>query len=154
MTQVGNVITGSWSPDGRLLAVTNEGGNSTPIHLWDVPSRRPVGVLEGHKNSAVRTAFSPTGNLLASNGWEVILRLWDPRTERQLLRLSIGGIPNSTAEATASYSGPRNRNSGKSPMAGSTAPSSAIRSAARMFPMVLQSVPMIASWQRGLRTAP
>jgi len=93
MTQVGNVITGSWSPDGRLLAVTNEGGNSTPIHLWDVPSRRPVGVLEGHKNSAVRTAFSPSGNLLASNGWEVILRLWDPRTERQLLRLSIGGNP-------------------------------------------------------------
>ena len=57
------------------------------IYLWDVPNRQQVGVLEGHKNLAVRATFSPAGDLVASNGWEGMLRLWDPRTGRHLLSM-------------------------------------------------------------------
>jgi WD40 repeat protein len=81
---------GSFSPDGRLLLLSD---NGTLLRLWDVPNRRQVGVLEGHKNLAVQGIFNPTGDLVASNGWEAMLRLWDPRTDRQLLRMPTSGGP-------------------------------------------------------------
>jgi WD40 repeat protein len=83
------VVSGSWGPDGRLLAVTKE--RDSLIRLWDVPQRRQVRVLEGHKNVAVHATFNPAGDLVASNGWEGMLRLWDPRTGRQLLRMPTSG---------------------------------------------------------------
>jgi len=89
--QDGIVNNCSWSRDGRLMVVTIEG--DPLIHLWDVPNRRPVGLLEGHKNYGLVAAFNPAGDLVASNGWEAMLRLWDPRTGRQLLSMPVGGYP-------------------------------------------------------------
>ncbi len=83
ITQVGQVGNGSWSADGRLLAVADDG--DPRIHLWDVASKRQVGLLEGHKNLGIGVHFNPAGDLVASSGWECMLRLWDPRTGRQLL---------------------------------------------------------------------
>jgi WD40 repeat protein len=34
--------------------------------------------LEGHTSGGVRAVFHPAGTVLASNGWEERLRLWDP----------------------------------------------------------------------------
>jgi WD40 repeat protein len=42
-------------------------------------------VLAGHKNGGIELAFSHSGDLLASYGWDQTLRLWDPRTGKQLL---------------------------------------------------------------------
>jgi WD40 repeat protein/tRNA A-37 threonylcarbamoyl transferase component Bud32 len=82
---MGSVYGGSWRADGRLLALTADG--DPRIQLWDVPNRTRVGLLEGHKNFGVVACFNPASPLLASNGWESTLRLWDSATGKQLLSL-------------------------------------------------------------------
>ena len=77
---------------GRSSAGVHERRCNSRIHLWDVAERTEVGVLEGHKNCAVAAVFNPAGDLVASNGWEGMLRLWDPRTGRQLLSMPDRGV--------------------------------------------------------------
>ncbi len=87
IAQAGNINSVSWSPDGRMLALTKRGPDSL-VHLWDVPNCKKAGVLEGHKNVGIVASFNPAGNLVASDGYESMLRLWDPRSGRQLLSTS------------------------------------------------------------------
>jgi eukaryotic-like serine/threonine-protein kinase len=54
--------------------------NDQGIHLWDVATPRQVSELRRWKNGGLRIAFNHAGDLLASYGWEHMLRLWDPRT--------------------------------------------------------------------------
>jgi serine/threonine protein kinase len=70
----------AWHPDGKTLAV----GSHAMIHLWDVPSGNQTMALEGLRNGGIQIAFNHAGDLLASLGWEGMLRLWDPRTGMQL----------------------------------------------------------------------
>ena len=44
--------------------------------------------MEKLDSGGLRTAFDPTGTLLASNGWEGRLRLWEPILGRQVLNLT------------------------------------------------------------------
>ncbi len=64
----------AWSPDGGTVA--------TPcvdhkIYLWDAATGVRTAVLEGATSLGLEAAFHPAGTLLASNGWEGRLRLWD-----------------------------------------------------------------------------
>jgi eukaryotic-like serine/threonine-protein kinase len=78
--------TVAWSPDGALLA--SPGGDK--IYLWDVATGIQKATLEGHTNSGLRAVFHPAGTLLASNGWENRLRLWDPVLGLPVLSLTGG----------------------------------------------------------------
>jgi RNA polymerase sigma factor (sigma-70 family) len=72
----------AWSPDGRRLAVGQEG----TIRLWHMPAGRPGPLLRGHREGPVALAFSPDGKVLASGGANQV-RLWDVAggTERRAL---------------------------------------------------------------------
>jgi serine/threonine protein kinase/WD40 repeat protein len=67
----------AWHPNGKRLAVV---GGDNQIHLWDVKSRKEVLQFGGMKNFGEVIIFSHSGDLLAGNGWENVLRLWDPAT--------------------------------------------------------------------------
>ena len=73
-----------WHPDGKTLAVIEATAGGEAISLWDVPSRKQIGKLEGIQGGGIRGVFNHNGSLLASTGWSGILRLWDPRASRQL----------------------------------------------------------------------
>jgi serine/threonine protein kinase/WD40 repeat protein len=80
----------SWHPDGRLVATACD----RKIRLWDVAAGRVVlPPLEGHQRPGMVVAFDPSGQLLASNDWGGLLRLWDVRTGRQLLARPAGWSP-------------------------------------------------------------
>jgi WD40 repeat protein/tetratricopeptide (TPR) repeat protein len=79
----------AWSPDGAMLATTS-GHPDSKIDVWDAVTGVRRTTLEGHENSGLRAAFHPAGTLLASNGWESRLRLWDPIQGRPLFSLSGG----------------------------------------------------------------
>ena len=65
----------AWSPDGTTLATPCLGRK---IYLWDAATGIRKATLEGHTNDGLITGFHPAGTLLASNGWEGRLWLWDP----------------------------------------------------------------------------
>jgi serine/threonine protein kinase/WD40 repeat protein len=73
--------TFAWHPDGKTLAVT---GSDCRIYLWDVESAKQTLVLEGTRNGGINLAFNHSGDLLASVGWDWMLRLWNPRTGKQI----------------------------------------------------------------------
>ncbi len=76
---------GTWSPDGRLVAV----GSRHRRHgawLWDAGTRRAVTPLMEHPGIGL-TAFSPDGRYLATAGAAGGIRTWDARTARPLTPL-------------------------------------------------------------------
>jgi WD40 repeat protein/tetratricopeptide (TPR) repeat protein len=75
----------AWSPDGTTLAIA---AADRKIYLWDAATGTRKATLVGHTNGGLRAAFHPAGTLLASNGWEGQLRLWDPVLGRPVLSLA------------------------------------------------------------------
>jgi serine/threonine protein kinase/WD40 repeat protein len=74
----------AWHPDGKTLATL---GGDRIIRLYDVATRKQTAQLEGCKGGGITFTFNRAGDLLASNGWEGTLRLWDPRTGQQLFQV-------------------------------------------------------------------
>src|SRR5262245_1141058 len=65
------------SPDGKLAAGVS---CSAEIHLWEVPSGKPRGILRGHREQVGLLAFSPDGRQLVSTdelSSRGEVRLWD-----------------------------------------------------------------------------
>ncbi len=75
----------AWSPDGAMLATPCE---DRKIYLWDAATGIRRSTLEGSTRLGLRAAFHPAGTLLASNGWEGQLRLWDPVLGRPVLSVT------------------------------------------------------------------
>jgi serine/threonine protein kinase/WD40 repeat protein len=76
----------AWHPGGKTLAVN---GGDRIIHIWDVDTRSLIARLEGHKADGIYFAYNHAGDLLASTGWDGTMRLWDPRTGRQLFKTEV-----------------------------------------------------------------
>jgi serine/threonine protein kinase/WD40 repeat protein len=80
----------AWSLDGATLATPCE---DLKIYLWDPATGTRKATLEGHTNGGLNVAFHPAGTLVASNGWEVQLRLWDAVLGRPMPSLTDGSGP-------------------------------------------------------------
>ncbi len=96
----------AWSPDGTMLATTMQ--RDPKIYLWDTATGIRRATLEGATNQGLRVAFHPTGTLLASNGWESRLRLWDPILGRPVLSMPARGrwLDFSQDDRTVVWRGP------------------------------------------------
>jgi len=70
------------SPDGRLIATTEDGGRitpdtPTPIHIWDAWTGRELLVLKGTGTYVASLSFTPDGRHLASGLDDGTTLLWD-----------------------------------------------------------------------------
>jgi len=74
--QDGRVTSLALSQNGRFLAAGTE---RNLIHLWDVNSGQPLGILRGHVASVEGLSFSPDGKTLASCG-DNRAKLWNIET--------------------------------------------------------------------------
>ncbi|KAH7345476.1 hypothetical protein B0J17DRAFT_41434 [Rhizoctonia solani] len=60
----GGVLSVAFSPDGKSVASTSDGGIS---RIWDAFSLSPIGEpLRGHTSSGLSVSYSPLGDVLAS----------------------------------------------------------------------------------------
>jgi WD40 repeat protein len=85
----------AFAPDGRTLAVTEEGG----VRLWEVASGQERGRLEVPSRLVTGLAFAPDGRLLAvAGGLPSALQLWDPVSGRVVGQL---GQPPDGADSLA-----------------------------------------------------
>jgi serine/threonine protein kinase/WD40 repeat protein/tetratricopeptide (TPR) repeat protein len=83
----------AWSSDGSTLATAC---SDLRVYLWDAATGTRRAILTGHTNAGLISAFHSSGALLASNGWEDRLWLWDPVLTRPWLSLINEGWPQFT----------------------------------------------------------
>jgi hypothetical protein len=76
----------AWHPDGRHLAVGTD--HPPAVEIYDTVTRRIVGPrFVGIETQGVVPAFNHAGNLLVTNDWSNVRRLWDPASGTQLLHV-------------------------------------------------------------------
>jgi eukaryotic-like serine/threonine-protein kinase len=78
----------AWSSDGQRLAASC---NDHRAYIWDASSGELLQTCVGHNGEVRRVAFNQAGNFLASAGHDGTVRLWDPFTGAQILRLPSAG---------------------------------------------------------------
>jgi WD40 repeat protein/tetratricopeptide (TPR) repeat protein len=83
----------AWSADGATLSTASDDGK---VYLWDAATGSRRAMLVGHTAAGLLAAFHPSGTLLASNGWEDRLWLWDPVLGRPWLSLTNEAWPQFT----------------------------------------------------------
>lgn len=66
-----------FSPDGTRLAA---GGSDNAIHLYDIPSGKPILRIEQHADWVTDVAFSPDGTRLVSASRDKSCRVFDAKT--------------------------------------------------------------------------
>ncbi len=87
----GQVWAVAFSPDERILA---GGGGFEGVHLWDVGTGEPIGVLKADTAQVEGLAFSPDGQMLAvatGRGDGEAIHLWDIATQQLITTLKAEG---------------------------------------------------------------
>jgi WD40 repeat protein/serine/threonine protein kinase len=82
------VLCAAFSPDGRRIASSDQGG---VVKVWDAWTGKELLSFQAHANHARRVAFSPDGQRLASASWDGTAKVWDAQTGRLIHTLKVRG---------------------------------------------------------------
>lgn len=82
--QPNGVLTGSFAPDGRMVAL----GGNTNLVLVNAENGRIVRDFVGHTGTVTSIVFDRVGARLLSTSQDQTLRLWDVQSGQQLLKIS------------------------------------------------------------------
>ena len=95
----GGLLTGAvgalaFSPDGKYIVagfgqrhITTRESRANPLKVWEVATRRPIRLLEGHSGYCPSLAFSRDGALLASGSRDGTAIIWSTKTWKPLRTL-------------------------------------------------------------------
>jgi WD40 repeat protein len=97
---VGYSLSVAFSPNGKLLAIGNDGdgdGNKT-IKILNLSTGQIIHTLYGRYGGFKSVAFSPDGKILASGSWDGTIKIWNTSTG-QLIRTLSGDSINVSSVA-------------------------------------------------------
>jgi WD40 repeat protein len=81
------VSNAAWHPDGRHLAVGTD--NPPAVEIYDTVTRRIVArCRSGNQAPGTVPTFNHAGDLLVTNDWSDVRRLWDPASGTELLHMA------------------------------------------------------------------
>jgi WD40 repeat protein len=63
------------------------------VKLWSIERKEPVVVLTGHPHHVRSVAYEPTGKWLVSAGVRGLVKIWDPKTWKNIRTLTSEGDP-------------------------------------------------------------
>jgi WD40 repeat protein len=78
----GEVRSGTFSPDGKLLA---SAGDDNMVRLWDVATGKEVKNYRTRGRWNTRAVFSPDGRTLAASGYDDTVEVWDVSQDQDVL---------------------------------------------------------------------
>jgi WD40 repeat protein len=90
---IGKVTALTYSRDGlRLATATGSAGAAGEVRIYDVspaglPAEKSPQIIQAHKDLIYDLAFSPDGKILASCGYDRLIKLWDAATGKELRAL-------------------------------------------------------------------
>jgi WD40 repeat protein len=93
--QDGAITALAWSPDGRWIAVA---GGAPQVNVYDSESGARVAVCKGHSAGIYTVAFSPDSAVLATGGFDGMVRLYNPAHGE--LKKAFVPVPLKTAAET------------------------------------------------------
>jgi WD40 repeat protein len=82
-----DLVTASFSPDGRRIVTTDAAFTDFVARVWDSDTGKQIAVLKGHEGPVTSAAFNPGGQRIVTASRDKTARIWDAGSGKELVVL-------------------------------------------------------------------
>jgi len=76
----GRIFAGRFSPDGKRIVVGSSADGKGDVRVYQVEGNKLISKFEGQKGPVYALTYRPDGKVVASAGFDGVVRLNDPNT--------------------------------------------------------------------------